>query len=100
MRALRPLPADGEVLRRRFLLGSPCARPVSAKIPGDGGVLREVIAGSLGPGLAGGDAVIRGDEGELRAQVGTRAAGAVKDDPAAERLHAVLQAGQAGTAGP
>jgi len=40
----------------------------------------------------GGYAVIRGGEGELRAQAGACPAGAVQDNPAAERLHAILQA--------
>src|SRR6201996_5468283 len=51
------------------------------------------------PRLAGGDAVIRGGEGEFRAQTGAGPAGAVQDDPAAERLHAVFQAGQAAAPG-
>ena len=44
-------------------------------------------------------AVIRGGEREFRAQAGTRPARAVEDDPAAERLDAVLQADQAGAPG-
>jgi hypothetical protein len=68
----------------------PWVRPASALIAATDGVVRKVIAGSPGARLAGGDAIIRGGERELRLQAGPRAARAVEKDPAAERLHTVL----------
>jgi hypothetical protein len=50
-------------------------------------------------GLAGGNAAAGGGERELGAHAGARPAGAVEEDPAAERLYAVLEASQAGAAG-
>jgi len=46
--------------------------------------------------LEGGNTAVSGGEREFCAQAGSRSAGAVEEDPAAEGLHAVLEAGQAG----
>src|SRR5208337_5213336 len=71
------------------------------QVGGDGGaaawfaVQGELAAASLR--LAGSD--VGGGERELYAQAGPRPARAVEKDPAAERLHPVLEADQAGAAG-
>jgi hypothetical protein len=67
----------------------PWARPVSALIPADGGVVRKVIAAVSGPGLAGGDAVIRRGERELRLQAGP-GPGPGSHDPRPRRGHRLV----------
>src|SRR6185312_16407705 len=94
-----PGPGSGASRRRRL-------RSRSAEAPGTGPPHRgpwpptadrwrtepSVLAG-------GGAPIVGGGEGQLCAQAGPRSRRDVEKDPAAECLHAVPEAGQAGTAG-